>query len=205
MVEDTPYPKREHRLPLILSVEEVSRLIDAADSLFHRTLRMTAYGTGARRAEIANLQIADVDKSMMRIHIREGKGGKDREVPLSPTLYEELHQHYRRLKRKPQVWLFPGGMHHTADDPISDKVVWHACRNAAERVGLRKIVHPHTLRHCFATHLYDAGTDICTIQKLLGHYDLKETIRYIHLSHRYLKALVNPLDQLPQFIRKTTS
>jgi len=83
-VEDTPYPKREHRLPPILSVEEVSRLIDAADSLFHRTLLMTAYGTGARRAEIANLQIADVDKSMMRIHIREGKGGKDREVPLSP-------------------------------------------------------------------------------------------------------------------------
>lgn len=204
-VEDTPYPKKEHRLPLILSVEEVSRLIDAADSLFHRTLLMTAYGTGARRAEIANLQIADVDKSMMRIHIREGKGGKDREIPLSPTLYEELRQHYRRLKRKPQVWLFPGGMHHTSDDPISDKVVWHACRNAAERLGLRKIVHPHTLRHCFATHLYDAGTDICTIQKLLGHYDLKETILYIHLSNRHLKALVNPLDRLPQFIGKTTS
>jgi integrase/recombinase XerD len=100
-----------------------------------------------RRAEIANLQIADVDKSMMRIHIREGKGGQDREVPLSPTLYQELRQHYRRLKRKPHVWLFPGGMHHTSHDPISDKVVGHACRNAAERVGLRQIVHPHTLRH----------------------------------------------------------
>lgn len=204
-VEDTPYPKREHRLPVILSVEEVSRLIEAADSPFHRTLLMTAYGTGARRAEIANLQIADIDKSLMRIHIREGKGGKDREVPLSPILYQELRQHYRSLKRKPQLWLFPGGIHHTSDNPITDKVVWHACRNSAESIGLRKRVHPHTLRHCFATHLYDAGTDICTIQKLLGHYDLKETIRYIHLSNRHLKALVNPLDQLPQFIRNTES
>jgi site-specific recombinase XerD len=204
-VEDTPYPKRETRLPLILSVEEVSQLIDAADTLYHRTLLMTAYGTGARRAEIVNLQIADVDKSMMRIHIREGKGGKDREVPLSPSLYEELRQHYRRLTRKPLKWLFPGGRHHTSDDPISDKVVWHACRIAAQRAGIRKPVHPHTLRHCFATHLYDAGTDLCTIQELLGHYDLKETARYIHLSNKHMKDLVNPLDQLPRFVRKIES
>jgi integrase len=108
---------------------------------------MTAYGTGARRAEITNLQIADIDKSMKRIHIREGKGGKDREVPLSPTLYEELRQHYRRLTRKPALWLFPGGTLHNSDSPINDKVVWHACRNAAERAGLQKAVHPHTLRH----------------------------------------------------------
>jgi integrase/recombinase XerD len=204
-VEDTPYPKRENSLPLILSVEEVGRLIDAADTAYHRTLLMTAYGTGARRAEIVNLQIRDIDKSMMRIHIREGKGGKDREVPLSPTLHQELRQHYRRLARKPQLWLFPGGRNHTSDDPITDKVVWLACRNAAERAGLRKAVHPHTLRHCFATHLYDAGTDICTLQKLLGHYDLKETARYIYLSGRHMSDLANPLDQLPQFANKRES
>ena len=204
-VEDTPYPKRESGLPLILSVEEVSRLITAADTPYHRTLLMTAYGTGARRAEIVNLQLEDIDRSMMRIHIREGKGGKDREVPLSPNLYEELCQHYRRLARKPKLWLFPGGRYHTSDDPISDKVVWHACRTAAQRADIRKPVHPHTLRHCFATHLYDAGTDLCTIQELLGHYDLKETARYIHLSNKHLKNLVNPLDQLPQFVRKTES
>jgi len=202
-IEDTPYPKRESRLPLILSVEEVSRLIDAADTPYHRTLLMIAYGTGARRAEIVNLQLVDIDKSMMRIHIREGKGGKDREVPLSPTLYDELRQHYRRLERKPAVWLFPGGPYHTSDGPISDKVVWHACRNAAELAGLRKAVHPHTLRHCFATHHYDSGTDLCTLQKLLGHYDLNQTMRYIHLSNRHMKALDNPLDRLPQFIGKT--
>jgi integrase/recombinase XerD len=204
-VEDTPYPKRENSLPLILSVEEVARLIDAADSAFHRTLLMTAYGTGARRAEIANLQLVDIDRSMLRIHIREGKGGKDREVPLSPTLYDELRQHYRRLIRKPILWLFPGGQSHGSNDPISDKVLWHACRNAAQRAGIRKAVHPHTLRHCFATHLYDAGTDICTIQLLLGHYDLKETARYIHLSSQHMNDLANPLDQLPQFLRKAES
>ena len=204
-VEDTPYAKRKKSLPLLLSVEEVSRLIDAAQTPYHRTLLMTAYGTGARRAEIVNLQIADVDKSMMRIHIREGKGGKDREVPLSPTLHEELRQHYRRLTRKPAVWLFPGGRYHTSDDPISDKVVWHACRWAAERAGIRKPIHPHTLRHCFATHLYDEGTDLCTIQELLGHYDLKETARYIHLSDKHMKNLMNPLDRLPQFVRKNES
>ena len=204
-VDETPYPKKEETLPLILSVEEVDRLIDAADTLFRRTLLMTAYGTGARRAEIVNLQLVDIDKSMERIHIREGKGGKDREVPLSSRLYEELRQHYRRLQRKPAVWLFPGGRHHSSDEPISDKVLWLACRSAAERAGIRKSVHPHTLRHCFATHLYDAGTDICTIQKLLGHYDLKETARYIHLSNRHMKNLVNPLDQLPQFTRATQS
>ena len=204
-LEDTPYPKRGSSLPLILSVDEVSRLIDAADTPFHRTLLMTAYGTGARRAEIANLQLADIDKSMRRIHIREGKGGKDREVPLSPVLYDELRQHYLRLGRKPKLWLFPGGVHHTSDDPITDKTIWHACRTAAQSAGLHKAVHPHTLRHCFATHLYDSGTDICTIQKLLGHYDLKQTIRYIHLSSRHMNALVNPLDQLPQFVRKFES
>jgi len=204
-VEDTPYPKREKSLPLILSVDEVSRLIDAASTPYHRTLLMTAYGTGARRAEIVNLQISDIDRSMMRIHIREGKGGKDREVPLSPTLYEELRQHYRRLTHKPTVWVFPGGRHHTSDNPISDKVVWLACRWAAERAGIRKPIHPHTLRHCFATHLYDAGTDLCTIQELLGHYDLKETARYIHLSNKHMRDLVHPLDQLPQFARPTKS
>ena len=204
-VEDTPYAKREKTLPLVLSVEEVGRLIDAADTLYHRTLLMTAYGTGARRAEITNLQITDVDKAALRIHIREGKGGKDRYVPLSPALYEELRQHYRRLARKPKLWLFPGGRHHTSEDPITDKVVWLACRIAAERAGIRKAVHPHTLRHCFATHLFDAGTDLCTIQELLGHYDLRETSRYIHLSNKHLRNLIHPLDQLPQFTRPAKS
>jgi integrase/recombinase XerD len=95
--------------------------------------------------------------------------------------------------------------HHTSADPIGDKVIWRACRWAAERAGIRKPIHPHTLRHGFAAHLYDAGTDLCTIQELLGHYDLKETSRYIHLSNKHMRDPINPLDQLPQFARSTQS
>jgi site-specific recombinase XerD len=119
---------------------------------------MTAYGTGARRAEIAKLQMADIDQSRMRIHIRGGKGARDGEVPLSPVLYEELRQPYRRLARKPTLWLFPGGTCHTSEE------FWQACRNAALRAGIDKPVHPHTIRHCFATHRYEAGTDLCTFR-----------------------------------------
>src|ERR1017187_5242334 len=109
--------------------------------------------------------------------------------------------HYRRLARKPAVWLFPGGRWHTADYPISDKVVWHACRGAAQRAGVNKPLHPHTLRHCFATHLLEAGADLRTIQLLLGHSDLKETTIYLHVSRRHLSATASPLDALTIFTR----
>jgi integrase/recombinase XerD len=146
-IEETPYPKKRKRLPIILSREEVDRLIESALTPFHRTILMTLYGTGSRRAELANLRIADVDSQRMIIHIRGGKGRKDRDVMLGPNLLEELRQHYRRLRRKAGEWLFPGGRWHTADYPIDDKVVWYACRVAAQRAGIDKPMHPHTLRH----------------------------------------------------------
>jgi len=120
---------------------------------------------------------------------------------LRPNLLEELRQHYRRLSPKPSEWLFPGGRWHTADYPISTKVVWYACREAAKRAGIRKQLHPHTLRHCFATHLLEAGADLRTIQMLLGHSDLKETTIYLHLSQRHLGATASPLDTLALFTR----
>jgi integrase/recombinase XerD len=101
------------------------------------------------------------------------------------------------LPRKRSDWLFPGNCRHTADHPIDTKTPWHACQQAAQRAGLKKAVHPHTLRHCFATHLLEAGADLRTIQILLGHHDLKETTRYLHLSQRHLKATASPLDSLP--------
>jgi site-specific recombinase XerD len=196
-VADTPYPKTALKLPTILSQEEVARLINSALTPFHRILLITLYATGARRAELARLKISDINSQRMVIHIQGGKGRKDRDVMLSPKLLEALREYWRGLRRKPSQWLFPGGCSHTAKHPITPKVVYHACRHAALRAGLQgKNIHPHMLRHCFATHLLEAGADLRTIQLLLGHHDLKETTIYLHLSQRHLHATASPLDSL---------
>ena len=195
-IAETPYPKKGHGLPAILSQEEVARLIQAAGTSFHRTLLMTLYATGARNAELTRLKFSDVDKQRMVVHIQGGKGRKDRDVMLSSTLLEELREHWHRLRRKHRIWLFPGNHDHCGDQPIDTKTVWQACHDAAKRAGIQKGVHPHTLRHCFATHLLEAGADLRTIQILLGHHDLKETTVYLHLSERHLHATPSPLDLL---------
>jgi site-specific recombinase XerD len=159
---------------------------------------MTLYATGARRAEVAQLKISDIDSERMVIHIRGGKGRKDRDVMLSPKLLEALRIYWRQLRRKPSDWLFPGNRWHTASYPVTSRVLWTACQRAAQRAGLaHKQIHPHTLRHCFATHLLEAGADLRTIQILLGHRDLEETTIYLHLSRRHLSATCSPLDALP--------
>jgi len=195
-IAETPYPKKTHRLPTILSQEEVARLIDAAGTPFHRTLLITLYATGLRCAELTRLKVSNVDSKRMVIRVQGGKWRKDRDVMLSPKLLEELRKHWHRLRRKPSDWLFPGNRWHTAHYPIDTKTVWHACDGAAKRADLKKAVHPHTLRHCFATHLLEAGADLHTIQILLGHRDLKETTIYLHLSERHLHATASPLDSL---------
>ena len=196
-IAETPYPKKVFHLPEILSQEEVARLIDAAELPFHRILLMTLYATGARRAEVARLKISDIDSQRMVVHIRGGKGRKDRDVMLSPKLLEALRGYWRGLRRKPVDWLFPGNRWHTARYPVTTKVLWTACQRAAQRAGLEhKHIHPHTLRHCFATHLLEAGADLRTIQMLLGHRDLEETTIYLHLSRRHLSATGSPLDAL---------
>ena len=157
---------------------------------------MTLYGTGVRRAELARLQLSDIDSRRMVIHIHSGKGRQDRDVMLSPRLLEALRDYWRSLKRKPTEWLFPGGSRHTSNRPITPRAVWYACQRAARRAGLQNRVHPHTLRHCFATHLLENGADLRTIQLLLGHHDLKETMIYLHLSRRHLNATASPLDVL---------
>jgi integrase/recombinase XerD len=196
-VAETPYPKKVLKLPIILSQEEVARLIDSALTPFHRIVLMTLYATGVRRAELTRLKVNDIDSRRMVIHIQGGKGRQDRDVMLSPRLLHALPQYWRGLKRKPSEWLFPGGCNHAADHPITPKAVYHACRQAARRAGLQeKNIHPHTLRHCFATHLLEAGADLRTIQLLLGHHDLEETTIYLHLSKRHLSATASPLDSL---------
>ncbi len=196
MLEHIPFPKTPLRLPTILSPEEVTRLIDAAPNLLYRTILMTLYSTGMRRAELAHLKAADIDKELMVIHIRDGKGKRDRNVPLSPKLLEALREYWRWMR--PKTYVFPGVVDgRRVDAPASDKIVWHACRVAAERAGIQKNVHPHTLRHSFATHLLEAGADLPTIQKLLGHADIRDTTIYLHLSRRHLTAVANPLDEIP--------
>jgi len=189
-----PYPRVRRKLPNILSREEVARLIDASSSLFERTLLMVLYGTGMRRAEIARLKIADIDSQRLVIHVVNGKGGKDRDLPLSPTLLETLRAHWRWLK--PQIYLFPSRLHRDCEQPITDKIVWRACTEAAKRAGIRKRVTPHLVRHSWATHLLEAGTDLRTIQLLLGHEDLEVTAGYLHLSQQHLHQVANPIEEL---------
>jgi integrase/recombinase XerD len=196
-VAETPYPKKVLHLPQILSQQEVARLIDATETPFQRILLMTLYATGARRAEVAHLKVTDIDSERMVVHIRGGKGRKDRDVMLSPALLEELRSYWRGLRRKPKLWLFPGNRWHTSNHPVTTKVLWTVCQQAALRAGLEhKHIHPHTLRHCFATHLLEAGADLRTIQILLGHRDLEETTIYLHLSSKHLSATSSPLDML---------
>jgi integrase/recombinase XerD len=193
--EFLPYPKDHRRLPTVLSPEEVSRLINAAGTLFRRTLLMTLYGTGMRRSELAHLKVSDIDSQRMIIRVVAGKGGKDRDLPLSPTLLETLREYWRW--RTPKLYMFPTRTRGLpVEEPISDKTVWIACSEAARRAGISKRVTPHTLRHSWATHLLEAGTDLRTIQVLLGHGDLETTAQYLHLSRRHLQAVSNPLDGL---------
>jgi site-specific recombinase XerD len=192
--EYLPYPKTRKKLPNILSQEEVARLINASTNLFQRTLLMVLYGTGMRRSELARLKIAHIDSQRMIIHVVDGKGHKDRDLPLSPTLLENLRIYWQRLK--PRTYLFPSRLHRDREQPISDKAVWWACTEAAKKCGLRKAVSPHLVRHAWATHLLEAGTDLRTIQLLLGHEDLEVTAQYLHLSAQHLQKVANPIEEL---------
>jgi site-specific recombinase XerD len=194
-VEEVPYPRAPRRLPIILTREEAIRLIESASNLFHRAMLITMYSTGMRRAELCRLKVEDIDSTRMLIHIRQGKGGKDRDVPLSPKVLETLREYWRWMK--PKTYMFPGTINGSrADKPITPKVLWEACREAAQRAGITKAVRPHLLRHSFATHLVEGGADLPTVQALLGHTDLKPTSIYLHLSERHIKAAGTPLDNM---------
>jgi integrase len=160
--EELPYPKDSkdlRRLPTVLSLDEVTRLIDAADNLVQRALLMMLYGTGMQRMEVSLLKVSDVDSRRMMIRVERGKGGGRRDIPLSPALLETLREYWRW--KKPRTYFFPSGTNKREPDrPISDKTVWYACTEAARYARIKKHVTPHTLRHSWATHLLEAGTDV---------------------------------------------
>lgn len=192
---DLVYPKRQERLPVILSEEEVARLIESAISSYHRVILTTLYGTGLRREELCRLKVTDIDSQRMVVHVRQGKGNKDRDVTLSPRLLEVLRAYWKW--RKPKTYLFPSLYRKQPERPIDSKTVWYAVREAARRAGIKKKVSPHLLRHSWATHLLERGTDLKTIQVLLGHVDLEATTIYLHLSQRHMQGVNNPIEALP--------
>jgi integrase/recombinase XerD len=195
MKEDLPYPKCRKRLPVVLSREEVAHLIDSAKNLFYRAMLMTLYGTGVRRSELRRLKVGNIDSQRMMLRVEHGKGGIDRDIPLSPQLLETLREYWRWMR--PKTYLFPGTVNGwRADKPITSKVIWEAVHGAALKAGIRKRVSPHTLRHSYATHLLEEGADLRTIQVLLGHADLSHTTVYLHLSQKHLQAAPNLLERI---------
>jgi len=193
--EKLPCARTPRRLPTVLAPEELRRLFDVARDPRHKALLMTLYGAGLRLSEALALKLADIDSRRMLIHVRLGKGtggGKDRMVKLSAQLLNALRDYWRL--RHPKNWLFPRAS--DPDRPMEDGTAYRAVVRAARRAGITKRVSPHTLRHSYATHLLDAGTDLRTIQLLLGHGNLKTTTIYLHVSQAKLNAAASPLDRL---------
>ncbi len=179
MLEHLPFPRLPEKLPVVLSREEVSRLLAASANRMHRTMLMTLYATGVRRAELCRLKTSDIDSQRMVVHIRRGKGGRDRDVPLSPVLLEALRAYWRWMK--PKTYLFPGLVDGwRADVPITDKMVWFACRSAARAAGIEKHITPHTLRQAWAYYttfqspfiLKTIGLDRRGFAEVYGHHDV---------------------------------
>jgi site-specific recombinase XerD len=192
MIPHLPFPRQEKRLPTVLSEEEVTRFFRAVTHRRDRVVLLTLYACGLRISEALGLKPADIDSDRMLIHVRQGKGNRDRMVMLSPKLLDELRLYVRWAR--PHYWLFPG-MDPT--QPLCTRTLQRTCRLTGERAGITKRVTPHVLRHSFATHLLDGGTDLRVIQTLLGHRSLTTTAVYTHVSTRRLQATTSPLDRLP--------
>jgi len=190
--EEIIAPKKRPQLPTILSVEQITRILDCTHNLKHWTIIATFYATGLRCNELRHLKVSDIDSGQMLLHVREGKGSVPRKIALSPTLLERLKTYYRW--RKPTDWLFPSKQRH--DEPLNEGAIRTLCRNAGRRAGIPLLVHPHLFRHACATHMLDAGADLRTIQVLLGHADIRTTARYLHVSLKSLHATSSPLDAL---------
>jgi site-specific recombinase XerD len=189
--ERISYARQPRKLPEVLSAGEVVRFLEAVPSLRTRVALTTAYAAGLRASEAVSLKVANIDSGRMVIRVQQGKGGKDRYVMLSAQLLGILRTYWRLAR--PKDWLFPG---RDPVNPIEVNVLHAACRSACTASGLTKRVTVHTLRHSFATHLLESGTDIRIIQVLLGHSNLSSTARYTHVSSGLIRQTDSPLDRL---------
>ena len=191
VVEKVACPKAPMKLPVVLSTDEMARFLDALGNPKHRAVLMTAYAGGLRLSEVARLRVEDIDSARMVIHVRQGKGRKDRDVMLSPRLLAVLREYWKINRPKP--YLFPG---RHPDRPMSVRTVQMVCGRALKASGLSKHVRMHTLRHSFATHLLESGTDLRTIQALLGHHSFSTTAKYLHITTATLQSTRSPFDGL---------
>ena len=191
MVPHIPYPRVKRRHPVVLSPEEVVRFLKAIRNLKHRTVAMVLYGTGLRLSEALALELRDIDSQRMVITVRHGKGDADRQVVLSPVLLEELRRYW--LSYQPSSYLFPGK---DPEEPMVASTIQRVLKAARQRAGILKPASAHTLRHSYATHLLEAGTDLRVIQTLLGHRSLRTTQIYTHVATKRLLGTKSPLDLL---------
>lgn len=201
LIPSVVYPRAATTLPPVMSPEEIKALIDTIENLKHRMIIMLLYSSGLRVSEIAHLKITDIDSKNMRIKVVQGKGAKDRYTILSQQVLLELRAYY--LIYRPKEYLFNG---QGAGKPISVRSIQHLMQNALIRLGLdSKNYTVHTIRHSFATHLVDNGTDLHTVKELLGHTCLQTTMRYLHLTTNRTDGIINPYDTLPLSMAVTTS
>jgi len=191
--DDIPMPKLPFKLPVILSREEVMHFLASVASLKHRTILTAAYAAGLRISEATHLKVTDIDSQRMVLRVDQGKGGRDRDVMLSPRLLEELRSYWKVAR--PKTWLFPGD---AMGPPITRGAVEAACQKAHRASGIHKPITPHSLRHAFATHLLESGTNVRQIQLLLGHRSLDTTTRYLKVATSTVCATVSPFDLLPK-------
>jgi integrase/recombinase XerD len=189
-----PAPKKPEKLPVILSPEETLQFLDSVDSTKHHAILTSCYAAGLRISESIHLKPTDIDSQRMVIRVEQGKGQKDRYVMLSPKLLETLRSYWRAV-RPTGGWLFEGDI---AGQPINRGSVELACQKARRRSGIRKPITPHSLRHAFAVHLLESGTDVRTIQLLLGHRSLATTARYLRIATSKVCSTSSPLDLLPR-------
>lgn len=192
VVEMVPFGKRPKTLPEVLSGEEVSRLIECVSNIKHRCFLLTLYSAGLRLNEAARLTIPDIDSQRMQLRVACGKGAKERRVPLSPRLLSELREYWK--KYRPPQYLFAG---RTSDVPLAPTTIQKVCKAAAAKAGIERNITPHTMRHSFATHLLEAGVDLLTISRLLGHKSFSTTMKYLHVRQLHLHSVPSPADWLP--------
>jgi len=186
-----PCAKEPSKLPQILSHEELVRLFTVTSNRKHRALLMTTYAAGLRASEVTHLRVSDIDSGRQCIRVDQGKGRKDRYVPLAPRLLEQLRAYWR--EQRPPHWLFPGPQ---IERPMSRDGAWHIYVTARDKAGITKAGGLHLLRHCFATHLLEAGTELVHIQRLLGHTSIRSTLVYLHLAQERTAATTSPLELL---------